>query len=67
MSTRSPSSIHGERTRRALGSPGPRPLAEALRDLGRLIAQQPNQRAWSVFDGKVSDTFMSTAYPPISW
>jgi tricarballylate dehydrogenase len=33
---------------------------------GRLIAQQPNQRAWSVFDGKVSDAFMSTAYPPVS-
>ncbi len=31
---------------------------------GRLIAEQPNQRAWSVFDRRVIDRFMSTAFPP---
>jgi tricarballylate dehydrogenase len=31
---------------------------------GRLIAEQPNQRAWSIFDCKVVHGFMSTAYPP---
>jgi tricarballylate dehydrogenase len=32
---------------------------------GRLIAEQPNQRAWSIFDRKVVNGFMSTAYPPL--
>jgi tricarballylate dehydrogenase len=31
---------------------------------GRLIAEQPNQRAWSVFDRQVVDRFMSTVFPP---
>ncbi|MFN8163201.1 MAG: FAD-dependent tricarballylate dehydrogenase TcuA [Solirubrobacterales bacterium] len=33
---------------------------------GRLIAEQPNQRAWSVFDEKVVGGFMSTVFPPHS-
>jgi tricarballylate dehydrogenase len=31
---------------------------------GRLIAEQPNQCAWSIFDRKVVDRFMSTVFPP---
>jgi tricarballylate dehydrogenase len=31
---------------------------------GRLIAEQPNQRAWSVFDRQVVDRFMSTVFQP---
>jgi tricarballylate dehydrogenase len=33
---------------------------------GRLISEQPGQRAWSIFDRKSMGNFMSTAYPPLS-
>ncbi|MBS1861803.1 MAG: FAD-dependent tricarballylate dehydrogenase TcuA [Actinobacteria bacterium] len=31
---------------------------------GRLIAEQPSQRAWSIFDRQVVDRFMSTVFEP---
>ena len=33
---------------------------------GRLIAQQPQQIAYAVYDNKVADRFMPSLYPPIS-
>jgi len=38
---------------------------QALCDLGRLIAQQPSQIAYSLFDAKALKLFMPSVYPAI--
>lgn len=32
---------------------------------GRLVARQPDQMAWAIFDSKVAENFMPSVYPPI--
>ena len=40
-------------------------MAEALRDLGKLIARQPGQMVYSIIDAKAADKFMPSVFPPI--
>ncbi|MFK4448338.1 hypothetical protein ABH944_008396 [Caballeronia udeis] len=40
-------------------------MAEALRNLGRLVAQQPGQIAYSIIDSKATGRFMPPVFPGI--